>query len=136
LLFHALPLLQVKLNTDESPNTASTLGIRSIPTVIIFKGGKKCDTIIGAVPLSTLTAAVEKVSLTCQSESCSSLAWPQLLPCLQLEIHAAGAAAVVVFDASVTPAAVLAATTAANPGAPPDSAVHCVKSLVSSSSLV
>jgi thioredoxin 1 len=50
----------VKLNTDESPNTASTLGIRSIPTVIIFKGGKKCDTIIGAVPLSTLTAAVEK----------------------------------------------------------------------------
>jgi thioredoxin 1 len=37
----------VKINTDESPNVATDYGIRSIPTVMIFKGGKKLDTIIG-----------------------------------------------------------------------------------------
>ncbi|GAU46834.1 hypothetical protein TSUD_100520, partial [Trifolium subterraneum] len=44
-----------KLNTDESPSTASRYGIRSIPTVIIFKNGEKKDAVIGAVPKSTLT---------------------------------------------------------------------------------
>ncbi|GAU26581.1 hypothetical protein TSUD_266970 [Trifolium subterraneum] len=39
-----------KLNTDESPSTASRYGIRSIPTVIIFKNGEKKDAVIGAVP--------------------------------------------------------------------------------------
>lgn len=29
----------VKLNTDENPNVASQYGIRSIPTLMIFKGG-------------------------------------------------------------------------------------------------
>lgn len=50
----------VKLNTDESPNVASEYGIRSIPTIMIFKGGKKCDTVIGAVPKATLQQTVEK----------------------------------------------------------------------------
>jgi len=50
----------VKLNTDESPNTATDYGIRSIPTVMVFKGGKKMDTIIGAVPKATLVQTVEK----------------------------------------------------------------------------
>jgi len=45
--------LQVKLNTDESPGIASEYGIRSIPTVMIFKNGQKLDTVIGAVPKST-----------------------------------------------------------------------------------
>lgn len=49
-----------KLNTDESPNKATEYGIRSIPTVIIFKGGEKKDTIIGAVPKATLATAIEK----------------------------------------------------------------------------
>lgn len=43
-------MLQVKLNTDEAPKVASEYGIRSIPTVMIFKDGKKLDTVIGAVP--------------------------------------------------------------------------------------
>ena len=30
-----------KLNTDENPNVASQYGIRSIPTLMIFKGAKK-----------------------------------------------------------------------------------------------
>ncbi|OIT00423.1 thioredoxin m-type, chloroplastic [Nicotiana attenuata] len=49
-----------KLNTDESPSTATELGIRSIPTVMIFKNGEKKDAVIGAVPKSTLTTCIEK----------------------------------------------------------------------------
>ena len=50
----------VKLNTDESPNVATEYGIRSIPTVMIFKGCVKMDTVIGAVPKTTLTSTIEK----------------------------------------------------------------------------
>lgn len=49
-----------KLNTDESPQVATDYGIRSIPTVMVFKGGKKMDTIIGAVPKATILQTVEK----------------------------------------------------------------------------
>mmetsp|Transcript_64066 Transcript_64066/g.202682 ORF Transcript_64066/g.202682 Transcript_64066/m.202682 type:complete len:183 (-) Transcript_64066:69-617(-) len=50
----------VKLNTDESPSVATEYGIRSIPTVMIFKNGQKLDTVIGAVPKSTLTSTLDK----------------------------------------------------------------------------
>lgn len=50
----------VKLNTDESPSIATEYGIRSIPTVMIFKDGQKLDTVIGAVPKSTLTGTIDK----------------------------------------------------------------------------
>ena len=53
-------LRQVKLNTDESPGIATEYGIRSIPTVMIFKNGVKVDTVIGAVPKSTLVATIDK----------------------------------------------------------------------------
>jgi len=49
-----------KINTDESPNTANRYGIRSVPTVIIFKGGEKKDSIIGAVPRETLEKTIER----------------------------------------------------------------------------
>ncbi|XP_034679126.1 thioredoxin 1 [Vitis riparia] len=49
-----------KVNTDESPSIATRYGIRSIPTVIIFKSGEKKEAIIGAVPKSTLTTSIEK----------------------------------------------------------------------------
>ncbi|XAR68340.1 Protein-disulfide reductase [Bertholletia excelsa] len=49
-----------KVNTDESPSIATRYGIRSIPTVMIFKNGEKKDTVIGAVPKSTLTSSIEK----------------------------------------------------------------------------
>ena len=52
--------IQVKLNTDESPNIATEYGIRSIPTVMIFKDGEKVETVIGAVPKTTLVNTIDK----------------------------------------------------------------------------
>ncbi|GKD96329.1 thioredoxin, partial [Tanacetum coccineum] len=57
---YAGKLTVYKVNTDESPTIASRYGIRSIPTVIIFKGGEKKDAVIGAVPRSTLCTCIEK----------------------------------------------------------------------------
>ncbi|KAG0454418.1 hypothetical protein HPP92_025722 [Vanilla planifolia] len=50
----------LKLNTDESPDIATQYGIRSIPTIMIFKNGEKKDTVIGAVPETTLVTCIEK----------------------------------------------------------------------------
>ncbi|MBS0016191.1 MAG: thioredoxin [Arthrospira sp. SH-MAG29] len=50
----------VKLNTDENPQVASQYGIRSIPTLMIFKGGQRVDMVVGAVPKSTLANTLEK----------------------------------------------------------------------------
>ena len=50
----------VKVNTDENPNVASQYGIRSIPTLMIFKGGQRVDMVVGAVPKTTLASTVEK----------------------------------------------------------------------------
>ncbi|CAD6260197.1 unnamed protein product [Miscanthus lutarioriparius] len=49
-----------KLNTDENPDIASQCGVRSIPTLMIFKNGEKKDSVIGAVPESTLVTCIEK----------------------------------------------------------------------------
>jgi thioredoxin 1 len=50
----------VKLNTDENPNVATQYGIRSIPTLMIFKGGQRVDVVVGAVPKTTLANTLEK----------------------------------------------------------------------------
>jgi thioredoxin 1 len=50
----------VKLNTDENPGVASEYGIRSIPTLMIFKGGQRVDMVVGAVPKTTLASTLEK----------------------------------------------------------------------------
>ncbi|MBG1266410.1 thioredoxin [Nostoc sp. WHI] len=44
----------VKLNTDQNPTVASHYGIRSIPTLMVFKEGRQVDTVVGAVPKTTL----------------------------------------------------------------------------------
>ena len=49
-----------KLNTDENPNVASQYGIRSIPTLMVFKDGQKVDTVVGAVPKTTLSGTIAK----------------------------------------------------------------------------
>jgi thioredoxin 1 len=49
-----------KLNVDESPQTTMKFGIRSIPTLIVFKGGMAVEQIIGAVPKGEIERAVGK----------------------------------------------------------------------------
>ncbi len=44
----------VKLNTDDNPATAARYGIRSIPTLLVFKGGEPVGQIVGFRPKSDL----------------------------------------------------------------------------------
>ncbi|MEM9772555.1 MAG: thioredoxin [Cyanobacteria bacterium P01_D01_bin.73] len=50
----------LKMNTDENPQVASKYGIRSIPTLMIFKGGEQADMVVGAVPQKTLAETLDK----------------------------------------------------------------------------
>ncbi len=50
----------VKVNTDDNPSVATKYGIRSIPTLMIFKGGQRVDMVVGAVPKTTLSTTLEK----------------------------------------------------------------------------
>jgi len=49
----------VKLNIDENPNVPSQMGIRSIPTLMVFKGGKHTSTQVGAGPKNALKNWIE-----------------------------------------------------------------------------
>lgn len=48
-----------KLDVDNNQQSAIKYGVRSIPTVLVFKGGKVVDTIIGAVPKIQLKQKLE-----------------------------------------------------------------------------
>lgn len=56
---HGDRLKIVKLNVDENPQTPAALGIRGIPTLMLFKGGELAATQVGAAPKSQLAAFVE-----------------------------------------------------------------------------
>jgi thioredoxin 1 len=43
-----------KLNIDENPDTPAKFGVRSIPTMLIFKGGNVVDQIVGNVDKDTI----------------------------------------------------------------------------------
>jgi len=49
-----------KLNVDENSETAMSLGIISIPTLLIMKDGKEVDRIIGAVPKQFIEEKLQK----------------------------------------------------------------------------
>lgn len=50
-----------KLDVDSNQQTSIKYGVRSIPTLLIFKGGELVDTIIGAVPKAKVVEKLELV---------------------------------------------------------------------------
>jgi thioredoxin 1 len=50
-----------KLDVDSSPGIATKYGVRSIPALIFFKGGKPVDQIVGAVPKGALKRKIDAV---------------------------------------------------------------------------
>jgi thioredoxin 1 len=42
------------VDADHTPGIAARFGIRSIPSILFFKGGKHVDTVVGAVPKAHL----------------------------------------------------------------------------------
>ncbi|MBP5215034.1 MAG: thioredoxin [Alphaproteobacteria bacterium] len=48
-----------KMNVDDSPETASQFGIRSIPTMFLFKDGKQVDMKVGLNTQSTIQSWIE-----------------------------------------------------------------------------
>ena len=49
-----------KLNVDFNPLTSAKYGVRSIPTLLIFKGGAPVGQIVGAVPKSVLQSRLDE----------------------------------------------------------------------------
>ena len=52
----------VKVNIDESPNVASSYGVNSIPTLVIFKGGEVVDRFVGVQPKKRLQTAIDQAN--------------------------------------------------------------------------
>ncbi len=50
----------MKLDIDNNQDAAAKFGIRSIPTMILFKGGQPVDQIMGKVPKATLVEFISK----------------------------------------------------------------------------
>ena len=49
-----------KLDVDSNPKSASSYGIRGIPTMLIFNEGEPVDQVVGAVPKSVLKKKLEQ----------------------------------------------------------------------------
>ena len=49
-----------KVNVDDNPNTAMRFGIRSIPTLLLFKDGEVVDSIVGLADQARLQAVIEQ----------------------------------------------------------------------------
>ena len=50
-----------KLDVDENQGVAQQYGIRSIPTLLMFKGGKVVEQLVGAAPKAKLEESIKKV---------------------------------------------------------------------------
>lgn len=57
---YAGKLRVVKVNVDDNPGTPGKYGVRGIPTLILFKGGKVVDQLVGAVPRNQIKELIEK----------------------------------------------------------------------------
>ena len=50
----------VKMNTDENPQVPTKFGIRSIPSLLIFKNGELKDTVVGYRPKNDIKKRIEE----------------------------------------------------------------------------
>ena len=48
-----------KMNIDENKTTPSRLGVRSIPTLLVFQGGREVDRLVGAMPKQEILRRLE-----------------------------------------------------------------------------
>ena len=51
-----------KMNIDENPDTPSRFGVRSIPTLLVFKDGMEVDRLIGLMPKQTILERLKLIS--------------------------------------------------------------------------
>jgi thioredoxin len=51
-----------KLNIDENPATAARFNVRSIPTLLVLKGGQEIDRLIGVLPKTEIVRRLERVA--------------------------------------------------------------------------
>ena len=49
-----------KHNIDDEPNQPTVMGVRGIPTMIMFKDGKQVSTQVGAIPKSSIISWIKK----------------------------------------------------------------------------
>jgi thioredoxin len=49
-----------KLNIDENPGIANRFGVRSIPTLLVLKGGKEVDRLVGVQPKQEIMRRLER----------------------------------------------------------------------------
>ena len=61
----ALPIFQgkakiVKLNVDDNPSVTQRFGIKGIPTIILFKGGKEAERVVGATNAQAIARLIEE----------------------------------------------------------------------------
>ena len=51
-----------KLNVDENPATAARFGVQSIPTMLLLKGGRELDRIVGVQSKAAIVQRIERVA--------------------------------------------------------------------------
>jgi len=49
-----------KLNVDQHPGIAARYGIRSIPSILLFKDGQVSDQLVGAIPKAKITDMIKR----------------------------------------------------------------------------
>jgi thioredoxin 1 len=50
----------VKVNVDENPSISQRYGIKGIPTLILFKGGKEAERVVGATSKDAISRMIDK----------------------------------------------------------------------------
>jgi len=50
----------VKLNVDDNPSIPATYGIKAIPTLILFSGGKEVERVVGAASKESISRMIER----------------------------------------------------------------------------